>query len=376
MKTTHVCQESMTEYNKDNPFPAKIIERYILNKKGSIKQTYHLTLDLTGSNITYKPGDAVAIYPENSPSDVHALLSALQASGNEEIVDPRSQSVMPLHHFLKTKINLMRITTPLLKQMGDPSFLDEDAKEKRSLFIANHDLIDFFEMYPPNLSLQELIGFFSPLLPRFYSIASAPSVSPHRVDLLVATFTYKHGKKEKKGLGSQFLAETATMHTTPIYTYLHPTPHFTLPEDPNTPIIMIGPGTGVAPYRAFLQERESLRAPGSNWLFFGECYQKADYYYETYLESLKAKNFLRLDLAFSRDQQEKMYVQHKLLVHGSDIWKQINSGATLYICGDARHMAKDVTAALHSIIEMHSSVDPKIFLKALRKEKRLLLDVY
>ncbi|MCB1072116.1 MAG: sulfite reductase [Chlamydiia bacterium] len=366
----------MTEYNKENPFPAKIIERYVLNKEGSTKKTYHITLDLAGSKISYRAGDALAIFPENLPEEVNTLLEALNKSGNEEITDPRSGSTLSLEHFLKAKVNLNRIPAVLLKQTGDAKLLEEDNKEARAQFIAKHDLVEFFELYPTNLPLQELVSYFAPLLPRFYSIASSPTVNPHTVDLLVATFSYKHGKKEKEGLGPHYLCHLAAMHTTPIHTYLHPTPHFLLPQDPTTPIIMIGPGTGVAPYRAFLQEREAQKASGKNWLFFGERNQATDYYYEAYFESLKKKDFLSLDLAFSRDQSEKYYVQHRLLEKGDEIWSLLSSGAYLYVCGDARHMAKDVTTALHSIIENHGSQDGKNYLKSLRKEKRLLLDVY
>lgn len=366
----------MTEYNKENPFPAKITERYLLNKEGSSKKTYHVTLDFTGSNIEYRAGDAIAIFPENNPEDVFALLKALNQSGNETVIDPRSGSEMSLEHFIKTKVNLIRIPTPLLKQAGDPELLKEENKELRTQFIANHDLIDFFEMHPTSLPLQEIISYFAPLLPRFYSIASSPLVTPNHVDLLVATFTYKHGTKERQGLGSHYLCETASMHTTSIHAYLHPTTHFLLPENPEIPIIMVGPGTGVAPYRAFLQHREAQNASGKNWLFFGECHQAFDYYYEAYLESLRKKAFLTLDLAFSRDQEEKIYVQHRLLEKGLEIWEALNAGAHFYICGDARRMAKDVTAALSNIIETHGDVDPKSFLKTLRKEKRFLLDVY
>jgi sulfite reductase (NADPH) flavoprotein alpha-component len=158
--------------------------------------------------------------------------------------------------------------------------------------------------------------------------------------------------------------------------YLHPTPHFLLPKDPTTPIIMVGPGTGVAPYRAFLQERAAQNAQGENWLIFGERNRATDYYYETFLEALAKKNFLKLDTAFSRDQDEKRYVQHLLLEKGQSIWNFLCKGAHLYICGDARHMAKDVTAALHTIAEKHGNQDPKSYIKMLRKEKRLLLDVY
>jgi sulfite reductase (NADPH) flavoprotein alpha-component len=366
----------MTNYNKDNPFPAKIKERYLLNKAGSSKKTYHVTLDLSGSNIQYKAGDAVGIFPENHIDDINGILSALNLSGSEEVTDPRSSGIMTISHFLKTKANLTRITLPLLKLTKNPALLGDENKEARADFIANHDLIELFEMYPPTIPLQELTSYFSPMLPRFYSIASSPSVSPDSVDLLVATFSYKHGKKERQGIGSHFLCDLATMHQTSIYTYLHPTPHFTLPDDPNAPIIMIGPGTGVAPYRAFLQERHETNATGKNWLIFGERNRSTDYYYEAFFHSLEKKNFLKLDCAFSRDQKDKQYVQHLLLSQAEEVWSAIHEGAYLYICGDARHMAKDVTSALHSIVETHGKCDPKAYIKNLRKEKRLLLDVY
>ncbi|MCB1107609.1 MAG: hypothetical protein KDK76_05905, partial [Chlamydiia bacterium] len=289
---------------------------------------------------------------------------------------PRSGAVMPLIHFLKAKVNLIRIPTPLLKLTGDPSLLGDENKEARSTFIANHDLIEFFKEYPPTIPLQELISYLAPLLPRFYSIASSPLVSPHTIDLLVSTFTYTHGEKERQGLGSHFLCSAAHLYETPIYTYLQPTSHFILPQDLSAPIIMVGPGTGVAPYRAFLQEREQTKATGKNWLFFGERNKETDYYYESYLSSLEKKGLLQLDLAFSRDQKEKIYVQHLLEKRGSDLWKLINEGSYIYICGDARHMAKDVTSAISSIIETHGNEDPKAYLKMLRQEKRLLLDVY
>lgn len=366
----------MNEYHKENPFPAKIVERYVLNKKGSTKRTYHLTLDLTGSHMIYRAGDALAIFPENSSEEVNTLLEALNQSGNEEIIDPRTGATFLLEHFLRTKVNLNRIPVPLLKQTGDPKLLQEDQKEARAQFIAHHDLVQFFQLYPPSLPLQELISYFSPLLPRFYSIASSPMKRPSAVDLLVSTFSYTQGNKEKQGLGPRYLCEVAAMHTTPIHVYLHPTPHFLLPQDSNAPIIMIGPGTGVAPYRAFLQQREVDNASGKNWLFFGERNRATDYYYESYFESLKKRGFLSLDLAFSRDQKDKCYVQHRLLKKGAEIWALLSSGAYLYICGDARHMAKEVTAALCSIIETYGLQDGKNYLKVLRKEKRLLLDVY
>ncbi|NGX51324.1 MAG: Sulfite reductase [NADPH] flavoprotein alpha-component [Chlamydiae bacterium] len=333
----------LTETTRKNPFPAKITERTLLNKEGSTKRTYHLTLDLTGSDISYKVGDSLGIFPENPSNQVKKLLNALKKTGQEEITDPRSGSQMTLEHFFTTKANLLRI----------PLNLHETP-------------------------LQEILSSFAPLLPRFYSIASAPSRATHTVDLLIATFSYMHEESEQEGITSKFLTETAELHTTPIYIFHHPTPSFTLPT-PETPILMIGPGTGVAPYRAFLQERERENAPGENWLIFGERNRTIDFYYESFFRSLQKKEFLRLDLAFSRDQKEKVYVQHKLLEKAPDIWQLIQSGGTVYICGDASRMAKDVTAALHTIAENQGNLSPleaKHFIKKMRRDKRLLMDVY
>ena len=368
----------MTEYNKDNPFPSTILERYVLNNEGSTKKTYHVTLDLSGSNITYKVGDSIGIFPENPPDQVNELLEALDKTGHEEISDPRSGAQMTLEHFIKTKTNLLRLTTPLLKLLGDSNLLAEENKEERAQFIASHDLIDLFKMHPPTAPLQEIISYFTPLLPRFYSIASAPTISPNSVDLLIATFTYRYANKEREGIASKFLTKTAKLHTTPIPAFLHPTPSFTLPN-PDKSILMIASGTGVAPYRAFLQERVKENASGLNWLIFGERNQSTDFYYESYFTSLQKKGFLRLDLAFSRDQKEKVYVQHKLLENAPDVWELIQSGGTIYICGDARHMAKDVTATLHTIAENQGTLSPqeaKDLFKQMRREKRLLMDVY
>ena len=187
----------MTKYNKENPFPSKILERYVLNKESSTKKTYHVTLDLSDSNITYKVGDSIGIFPENPPDQVSKLLETLDKTGYEEVFDPRSGAQMTLEHFIKTKTNILRLTTPLLKFLGDPNLLVKDNKEERSQFIAKYDLIDLFKMHPPTMPLQEIISYFAPLLPRFYSIASAPIVSPNSVDLLIATFSYMHANKKQ-----------------------------------------------------------------------------------------------------------------------------------------------------------------------------------
>jgi len=371
----------MTEYNKNNPFPAKLVERELLNQEGSTKQTYHLKLDLSGSQIAYAPGDAIGIFPENPKQIVDSILNALKKTGEEEVVDPRTQASLSLRHFLKAKANLIRITLPMLKQFPELSALTvADAKEARRDFIENHDLEDLFTRYAnPKAPLQELLSYISPMLPRFYSIASSQLSTPDSVDLLVVTFQCKQGGKMRWGLGSRFLCEVATIGETPIPIYHHPNTTFKVPEDPNTPIMMIGPGTGVAPYRAFLQERLHQEAKGKNWLFFGERQRAYDFYYEDFFIDLEKKGLLHLDCAFSRDQEEKVYVQDVMKKKSDQIWEWIHEGAIIYICGDARHMSKDVTATLHEVITEKGSLsdqEAKDFIRKLRTEKRLLLDVY
>ena len=369
----------MTEYNKSNPFPAKLLERKLLNREGSTKQTYHLKLDLSGSEMTYEPGDAIGIFPENPTEVVDSILEALKKTGKEEIVDPRTNATLSLRHFLLSKSNLIRITLPMIKQFPELELLTEN-KDARKEFIENHDLEDLFTQHAnPRVSLQELVSYISPMLPRFYSIASSQKETPDSVDLLVVTFQCKQGGKMRWGLGSRFLCSQAEVGKTMVPMYHHPNATFKLPKEKSTPMIMIGPGTGVAPYRAFLQERIAQKGSEKNWLFFGERMRAYDFYYEDFFTDLEEAGFLRLDCAFSRDQEEKIYVQHLIEKHAADVWEWIQSGARIYVCGDARHMVKDVTATLHNLVADKGNLsdqEAKDFIRKMRQDKQLLLDVY
>ena len=341
------------EYNKTNPFNSKLTNRTLLNKEGSSKATYHVTLDIEGSNITYSPGDAVCILPMNNPEEVDLILQNLNLLEESELRE----------HLLK-KTNLNRVTAPLYKH----AFLEDDKHIR-----PNMDLLEFSKRAKKESILidkETLLANTSSLLPRFYSIASAQSAAPNQIDLLVATFSYTHAGVTKSGVGSNFLCN-GEHNEIPLY--IHKAPHFQLPENPDTTIIMIGPGTGLAPYRGFLQERLATGATGKNILFFGERNRKTDFYYEEFLTSYPN---LHLETAFSRDQNEKIYVQDKLLENSELLWNEIKNGAIIYICGDAKRMAKSVTSALESIIEKQGQVEPKPFIKELRKSKRLRMDVY
>lgn len=319
--------------NKENPFLAPLLERRLLNKAGSSKETYHVTLDIQGSGIVYHPGDCAAVFPENDPHLVSLIEHKLGTPAFRDL--------------LLKKANLSRVTGRFLEHVCHASFSHERDK---ITYLQSKNLLQVLSDYPVDLEAFPL--YLSPLLPRFYSIAS---YDPHSIDLLIRTFD------EAPGLASDFICKRPLTH---VPLYLHPTSHFRLPENSATPIIMIGPGTGVAPFRSFLTAR--LKSPGKNWLFFGERSRYTDFYYESFF--LSHPN-LKLTCAFSRDQADKVYVQHKMLEHKLELKAWIEEGALIYLCGDARRMAKDVQNTLKEILEVPD-------LKALRKNKQLLLDVY
>jgi sulfite reductase (NADPH) flavoprotein alpha-component len=337
--------------DRHHPFPLVIKDRYPLTKKGSTKETYHVVLDLKGTHLPFKVGDSLGIYAHNDPLLVDRLLQILHAQADTQLRD-----------ILLHKANLSRLT-PMLRQGIDvpPHF----------------DLLDFFTAFPQAiLPSEKLIPALVPLLPRFYSIASSPKTHPDELHLTVSLSSYLHNGESRYGVASYFLCHLAHIGTTPIPSYVQATPHFTLPHD-EAPIIMIGPGTGVAPFRGFLHERQARNAKGKNWLFFGERNRSFDYFYEEFWSPLVAEDFLRLDLAFSRDQAHKIYVQHKLLEQGEELWKWMEEGAHLFICGEADPMAREVETTFIRIFEEHGKTpDPRSFLRSLRQQKRYLTDVY
>ncbi len=368
-----------------------IKERYLLTKEGSSKQTFHVILDLTQNPLTFQPGDSIAIYPQNDPLLIDHLINAMRGRGNEMITDPRSGKNLSLREFLTHKANLARLTSSFLKLFYayEPShdkknrlghLLEPSNRPLLIQYLSSHDPLDLFREYQETtVPLQELCSQFGPILPRFYSVASSPSVYKEEAHLTVALFSFTHQGEQRYGVGSHFLCSLAIPRETSFLSYVQPATHFHLPADDATPIILVGPGTGIAPYRAFLQERIARRAPGKNWLFFGERNRAFDYLYEEEIEGWKKKGQLKLDLAFSRDQQEKIYVQHKMLEHAKELFHWLESGAIFYVCGDAHHMAKDVDHALHTLVKQEAGLNElgaKAYVKALRASKRYLADVY
>lgn len=373
-------------YSKTNPFISKIKARHLLNQPGSTKETYHIELDLRGSNIDFHTGDSVAIIPENDPKTVKNILDLLEISGGETIFDTRNQKETTIEKFLIHNSNLHRISSSLIelaqKYRSHEIFtklLLPDRKNELRDFISSHTLLSFLEKYKGPLPLQEFSQTISPLLPRFYSISSSLKMHPNEVHLTVALFTTNDKGEKRHGVASFFLCHLAKESVTPVQIYVHKSNGFTLPQDDNTPIIMIGPGTGIAPFRSFMQERWHRGARGKNWLFFGERNREFDFFYKDFWLDLEKKQFLQVHTAFSRDQKDKVYVQHEMYKEKKALWSWIQEGARIYVCGDANQMAKDVDGILCKIIHEEgkmSEEESKQFLKQLRMEKRYLLDVY
>jgi sulfite reductase (NADPH) flavoprotein alpha-component len=369
---------SIKKYSRTNPFLTRIKERSLLTGPSSTKKTYHIALEVERDQFPYKVGDSIGILPQNDPEEVDAILKKLGCSGSETIFDPRENATAPVRDILMSKVNISRVHAPFFRALRaeDPLLLPEN-KTRLTEFLHTHTLLDLLGLH----SLQDLSSLtkLMPLLPRFYSIANSAHVFPDEIHLTVAYVTYVTNGQVRKGIGSYFLCSYAKESITPIPIYLQPSNHFTLPDDPAASIILVGPGTGVAPFRAFLQERLALNSSGRNWLFFGERNRASDFYYESFFKEIELAGRLRLDLAFSRDTAEKTYVQHKMYEERKSLWAWLQEGAYFYVCGDAEEMAKDVDAMFHRIVREVGGLteeDARHYIKRLRAEKRYLTDVY
>lgn len=383
--------EITSTYSKSHPFFARIKERYNLCKEGSQKSTFHVVLDLEGSGIHYQVGDSIAVQPTNDPLIVEKMLTLLHAKGDEVISDKHSKEPVLLKDYLTRKVNLAEVPKKLIAELAKQQtvqekkerfefLVSEGQKESLKEYQAAHEVWDTLEENQEVLlPAEELCHMLQPLLPRFYSIASSMSAVGNEVHLLIAELTYETNGHQRCGVCTHYLCHRAPLDTPIIPVYIQPSHGFTVPEDGDTPVIMIGPGTGVAPYRAFMQERQARQTTGLNWLFFGEWHQATEFFYEAEWNELTEAGKLRLDAAFSRDQEHKIYVQHKMLEHGKELFELLENHAHLYVCGDAHRMAKDVDAALHLIAKVHGNFDDagaKDYVKKLRANKRYLRDVY
>jgi sulfite reductase (NADPH) flavoprotein alpha-component len=371
-------------YSKSNPYPAAVIDNHNLNGPGD-KQTHHIALSLDGSGLNYEVGDALGVYPLNPESVVDEILANLPFKPSSVPAPDGSEVSLRdalIHHYDIGSVNKSIIQKWQAKS-GSPflrALVEADDKKAYDDFCWGRDLIDLVIDHPADFAdAEELVGILKKLQPRLYSIASSPLAHPGEVHLCVGIVRYHTHGRQRGGICSTFLADRVTPDLKP-RVFVHANNSFRLPADGNTDVIMVGPGTGIAPFRAFLEDRKANQAHGKNWLFFGNPHSATDFLYQEELATYQKDGTLsRLDLAWSRDQKEKLYVQHLMIQNGGELWSWLQDGAAFYVCGDASRMAKDVDQALLKVAEQHgglSSDEAAAFISQLKKEKRYLRDVY
>jgi sulfite reductase (NADPH) flavoprotein alpha-component len=373
-------------YGRNNPFAAKLKASRRLTHDDAPKDTRHVEIDLTGSQLTYRPGDALGILPENAPELVDGIIAAL---GNvpDELVPGDDGNLRPLHEAVRTQCALTRPRSQLLEVLATSATNSDEAQFLKKLladgaddFLATMDVLDVLIRFPSaRPTPSAFVGALGKLQPRLYSISSAIEKHPGEVHLTVGVVRYEAQGKWFHGVASNFLG-VRSLPGDPVRVFIQPAHRFQLPADPSTPIIMVGPGTGIAPFRSFLEYREATSAPGKNWLLFGNQYRNFDYLYADELEAWQRSGLLtNLDLAFSRDTAQKIYVQDRLLERGAEVWRWLQEGAYFYVCGDAKKMAPDVDLALQQVVAEHGHVSAdqaKQWVQQLAKDKRYLKDVY
>lgn len=378
---------SSTQYSRTNPFKAEVLENINLNGRGSNKETRHLEISLEGSGLTYEPGDSVGIFPTNNPD----LIDEIIKLGNwnaEESVEINSQGERrALRIALLNHLEITVVTKPLLEKLSNYSRSEElkrilkkeNADELRA-YVDGRDLLDAMTDFGPvEASEQQLVGILRKLPARLYSIASSLEANPEEVHLTIGVVRYEAHGRDRQGVCSIQCAENLEPgDTLPIY--IHKNDNFRLPANSETPIIMIGPGTGIAPFRSFIEERSETGAEGKSWLFFGDQHYVTDFYYQTEWQNyVKDGALTRLDVAFSRDTDEKVYVQHRMKQASQELYQWIEEGAVIYVCGDEQNMAKDVHATLLKILQQEggkSLEEAEAFITQLVQEKRYQRDVY
>jgi sulfite reductase (NADPH) flavoprotein alpha-component len=373
-------------YSRKNPFPAKLKTNRKLTAEGSAKDTRHFEIDLSGSGLAYEVGDSLGVFPTNNPALVQEILSILGFSGEEQVPDPNGNSVS-IREALSSHYVITQKDKKLLAAIAekDPSaahfvsMTTPEGKAELDAYLWGREVIDPLLAHPAaKFTPEEFVKCLRKLQPRLYSIASSQKAHNSEVHLTVAAVRYESNGRPREGVCSTFLADRAD--NAPVPVFVHTAKHFRVPEDLSTPVIMVGPGTGIAPFMAFLQERKVSGATGKNWLFFGDQKAATDFLYREELEAWQKEGVLhKLSTAFSRDQSEKIYVQHRMLEAAEELYAWLEQGGYFYICGDASRMAKDVDAALHQVVEKaggKSLEEAAAYVEELKKSKRYRKDVY
>jgi sulfite reductase (NADPH) flavoprotein alpha-component len=373
-------------WSKKHPYEALIKERLLLNGPGSKKETIHVEIDLGDSGLAYEPGDVLGAFPSNCPDVVEDFIRAAGFRGDElrenETGEFFTLSELLAHYDITSlSKSFLKKFAPLAKNPELDAFLDEGNKDVLSDWLWGRELRDLFLEFPSSdpLSIDQLVGLLRSQPPRLYSIASSLKAHPGEVHLTIAAVKFHAHGRDRKGVCSTFFSERAGPGDR-VPVYLHHNKNFKLPVDPSTPVIMVGPGTGIAPFRAFVEERAAIGAPGKNWLFFGDWTFQNDFLYQLeWQKYLKSGTLARMDVAFSRDLDHKVYVQDRMREHARDLYAWLEEGAHFYVCGDAKRMAKDVHQALLDAVAQQGGRSPEeaeAYVKQLQKDKRYQRDVY
>lgn len=376
-----------SEYSRTNPFKAEILKNLNLNGRGSERETRHIELSLEGSGLQYQPGDCLAIYPENHPQLVQDILEAMGWSGEEFVTINKTGEQKSLRDALLTHYEITVLTKPLLTQAAAltgnaqlQELVQSGHEAELKSYLNGRDLLDLIQDFSlKGHSAQEITSILRKIPPRQYSISSSPTAYPDEVHITVRTVNYESYGRARYGVCSTQLAQRAEVGDY-LPAYIQQNDQFRLPDNPDTPIIMIGPGTGVAPFRAFLGEREETGATGKSWLFYGDQHFTTDFLYQIEWQRwLKDGVLTRMDVAFSRDTAEKVYVQHRMLEHSREVYEWLEEGAVIYVCGDEKRMARDVHTTLLQIIEREGGLNAEQaveYLTRMQQGKRYLRDIY
>ena len=374
-------------YSRKNPFKAEVLENLNLNGRGSNKETRHLELSLEGSGLTFEPGDSLGVYPENDPAIVDLILEEIQWDPEEKVTVNKQGDVLTLKEALTSHLEVTVLTKSLLEQAAQLSgnenlreLVSLGNEEKLKAYRQGRDLLDLISDFGKwGDSAQEFVSTLRKMPARLYSIASSLSANPDEVHLTIGAVRYNAHERERNGVCSILCAERLKPGET-LSVYIQSNQNFKLPSNPDTPIIMVGPGTGVAPFRSFMQEREEAGVQGKSWMFFGDQHFVTDFLYQTEWQKwLKSGVLTKMDVAFSRDTDEKVYVQNRMLEHSAELFGWLQEGAVVYICGDEKNMAHDVHETLIGIVEKEGNMsreDAVGYLTDMQKEKRYQRDVY
>ena len=364
-----------------------------MTKPGSAKETRHFVVSLAGSGLHYKAGDSLGVYPSNRDTEVNELLQLLGATGEEKVspVMLRLTEPITLREALTSRLALggptAKIVGTLAAKATNPDekakltgLLAPESKAVLTGFLEERHFVDLLAEFPSaKLTPQEFVDHLRKLMPRLYSVASSPKVYPNEVHLTVAVVRYETNRRERVGVCSTYLADRVQVGSTRMPVFVSHS-HFAPPEDGAKDAIMVGPGTGIAPFRAFVQDRIASGATGRNWVFFGDQHRATDFLYEEeWMAWLHEKKIARLDTAFSRDQVHKIYVQDRMRENAAELWAWIEGGAHFYVCGDAKRMAKDVDVALHDVVAQQGGMDPAAaaeYVKQMKRDRRYQRDVY